>query len=197
MAQHAMIQLAATVTPTPLRRRAPGRVGVSYRSRGSAALSVRAQGPGGGGGPPGDGGGGGEMGGGQRAPLGAERDVYRRAEDYEYDYPPPAGARGGPAGGPWGESQRVNTPPTQGGGGGPFGGGFGGGGNGGGSGPGRVTNFLVAGAFIMVRSGGWGVQYRGTEGNGSGARGGRGARGRGGRETSPVRASHARCLLSD
>jgi hypothetical protein len=111
------------------------------------------QGPGGGGGGGGGPGGGErEMGGQQqRGPLGAERDVYRQAENYDYDYPPPQQG-GRESGGPWGEGRSQNVNSQGGGGGGPFGGGpFGGGGNGGGGGGGnsRVTNFIIAGAFIV------------------------------------------------
>jgi len=69
----------------------------------------------------------------RRGPPGAERDAYRRPEQYEYDYAPP---REG-----WAET--AGAPPR---GGGPFGGPGGGDPNGGKS---PVTNFLIAGAFVI------------------------------------------------
>jgi len=73
-----------------------------------------------------------------RGPPGAERDRYRAPTEYDYDYAPPS-QRGG--GGPW-ESAR-GAPP---------GGGRGlgqGGDGGGGGGNNAVTNFLIAGAFVV------------------------------------------------
>ena len=73
-----------------------------------------------------------------RGPPGAERDRYRAPAEYDYDYAPPS-QRGG--GGPW-ESAR-GAPP---------GGGRGlgqGGDGGGGGGNNAVTNFLIAGAFVV------------------------------------------------
>ena len=73
-----------------------------------------------------------------RGPPGAERDPYRSPEGYDYDYAPPRGAPSGP-GSPWdtaGAPPGGNGPP------GASGGGGGGGSN-------RVTNFLIAGAFVI------------------------------------------------
>jgi hypothetical protein len=74
----------------------------------------------------------------RRGPPGAERDPYRAPEGYEYDYAPP---RGGPNGSsPW-ETAGAGFPPRA-----PPGSNQGGDGGGGGN---RVTNFLIAGAFII------------------------------------------------
>lgn len=81
-----------------------------------------------------------------RGPPGAQRDAYRGPNEYDYDYAPPRGGRAGAPGG-WDDEPPGRTDR-----GGPPGGGIfnnnGGGPNGGGGGN-RVTNFLVAGAFIV------------------------------------------------
>jgi hypothetical protein len=81
-----------------------------------------------------------------RGPPGAQRDAYRGPNEYDYDYAPPRGGRAGAPGG-WDDEPPRGTDR-----GGPPGGGIfnnnGGGPNGGGGGN-RVTNFLVAGAFIV------------------------------------------------
>jgi hypothetical protein len=74
----------------------------------------------------------------RRGPPGAERDPYRAPDGYEYDYAPPRGAPNGSS--PW-ETAGAGTPPR-----GPPGPNQGGDGGGGGN---RVTNFLIAGAFIV------------------------------------------------
>jgi hypothetical protein len=75
----------------------------------------------------------------RRGPPGAERDPYRSPEGYDYDYAPPRGAPSGP-GSPW---DTAGAPP---GGNGPPGASGGGGGGGGSN---RLTNFLIAGAFVV------------------------------------------------
>ena len=86
----------------------------------------------------------------RRGPPGAERDPYRAADGYEYDYPPPRGGGASNASGsPWSEQIGAadrGGPPN---GGAPNGNNGDDNGNNNGGGGNKVTNFLIAGAFII------------------------------------------------
>ena len=86
-------------------------------------------------------------------PLGAEREVFRQPDEYEYDYAPPRGGGEGREGegsrGGWGSNRPGAPAQGDGGGGNGLFGGLNGGRGGGGGGPPSVTNFLIAGAFVV------------------------------------------------